>query len=986
MAVTTKIIVQQILNIDDTKATASKFPRYTVTLGNSISSITASELVSSIEAAAKSAAAAKDSEIAAKTSELNAKNSEQEAAISAGASEASATQSAISATQSAASADRSAESAAAAKVSETNANASETNAKASETNAAASASDSRGYRDEAEIFSTQAAASASAAKTSETNAKTSETNAKTSETKAKDSETNAASSATSASQSVTTIQGLKSDVEQLKSDTQLIKDSAVGETTALKADVEKLKSDTQTIKDSAVSETQAIKDAAVSETTALKDAAAASAAQASNSAAEAGQQASNAAGSAQSASTDAGRAEVAAGKAEQVISQALLKDNNLSDLTNIGSARSVLKIDRIDQTEHESRLKSTQDKQYLFVNTNNLNIPGSSAWGVYNTERGMIPLTIECGGTGARQPDHVRINLDVPSNAEAFLIKNNLSEITDKNSAWKNVRPEGSLPLSGDPVNDYDATTQRWVRNLFNIGTVGPTMNGVMNYGVGDFHLRDSRAYIQPYEVVSDGQLLERELWPELWAYAQMLSPISDEQWLADPHQRGKYSLGNGSTTFRVPDRNGVQGGSIPSLYGRGDGIGNGSANSGADGQIFDSAAPNITGTITMHGAQASGAGATSLQSLTGAFRGLEVQNRYNELTSTASSVARSYGVASLDASRSNSVYGRSDNEIMGRNFVGVWVIRASGGFVAANTSWSVINSDAVRPGSGVRAYSGQVKAQYKIGTVVEADAGLRCDAYMDGLYYAILSVYNKTKGVTKELAFDDTGTLNSDRYSARYGTMMAWSETGFVKGTFRTEEQAIGTNYAFNSILSGSQYSNAGYKTSAHFGLIHNDLGSFADSCWHVSGDADNKYGVRLKIQPNNNSIYFYSWWPNGAATYTLQLNAISDSRLKHDIKAIDATKSIEVLKGLEFQSFIYNNDEKSRIRRGVIAQQVETIEPLYVKTRRFYNDDGVEQEQKELDTTPMLLDTMHVVQDLIKRIEDLEEELKQLRANLVQ
>lgn len=199
MAVTTKIIVQQILNIDDTKATASKFPRYTVTLGNSISSITASELVSSIEAAAKSAAAAKDSEIAAKTSELNAKNSEQEAAISAGASEASATQSATSATQSAESADRSAESAAAAKVSETNAKASETKAK-----------------------------------TSETKAKTSETNAKSSETKAKASETNAASSATSASQSVTTIQGLKSDVEELKSDTQTIKNSAVTETTALK--------------------------------------------------------------------------------------------------------------------------------------------------------------------------------------------------------------------------------------------------------------------------------------------------------------------------------------------------------------------------------------------------------------------------------------------------------------------------------------------------------------------------------------------------------------------------------------------------------------------------------------------------------------------------------------------------------------------------------------------------------------------------------
>lgn len=332
MAVTTKIIVQQILNIDDTKATASKFPRYTVTLGNSISSITASELVSSIEAAAKSAAAAKDSEIAAKTSELNAKDSEQEAAISAGASEASATQSATSATQSAASADRSAESAAAAKVSETNAKASETKAKTSETNAkasetnakssetkakasetnaktsetnaaasaaaakisetnakisetnaaesAASAADSKGFRDEAEAFAAQAAASAAAAKVSETKAKTSETNAKSSETKAKASETNAASSATSASQSVTTIQGLKSDVEELKSDTQTIKNSAVTETTA------------------------------------LKNQAATSATNAAASATEAGKQATNAANSANNAKTEADRSKTEADRAK----------------------------------------------------------------------------------------------------------------------------------------------------------------------------------------------------------------------------------------------------------------------------------------------------------------------------------------------------------------------------------------------------------------------------------------------------------------------------------------------------------------------------------------------------------------------------------------------------------------------------------------------------------------------------------------------
>ncbi|QYC97257.1 tail fiber protein [Escherichia phage IME178] len=212
MAVITKIIVQQILNIDDTKATASKFPRYTVTLGNSISSITASELVSSIEAAAKSAAAAKDSEIAAKTSELNAKNSEQEAAISAEASEASATQSATSATKSAASATKSAESAAAAKTSETNAKTSETKAKTSETNAKTSetnaktsetkakASETNAATSEANALAskTAAAASQTAAKISETNAKTSETNAKASELAAANSATNAAASETNA--------------------------------------------------------------------------------------------------------------------------------------------------------------------------------------------------------------------------------------------------------------------------------------------------------------------------------------------------------------------------------------------------------------------------------------------------------------------------------------------------------------------------------------------------------------------------------------------------------------------------------------------------------------------------------------------------------------------------------------------------------------------------------------------------------------------
>lgn len=282
---------------------------------------------------------------------------------------------------------------------------------------------------------------------------------------------------------------------------------------------------------------------------------------------------------------------------------------------------------------------------------------------------------------------------------ESLNKNNNLGDLADRAAAWLNVRPIGSTPLAGDPVSDYDAATKRWVENKINTGTVGPTLNGVMNYGVGDFHLRDSRAYIQPYEVVSDGQLLNRADWPELWAYAQMIGAIEDSVWLADPTQRGKYSRGNGTTTFRVPDRNGIQSGSIGALYGRGDG-----GASAAKGMVFDSAAPNITAAVPSYSggsyAQVFGHAAS------GAFfvnNAVFPRGDGDAIPSTGNiALAGRYNTLNFDASRSSPVYGRSSTEIMGRNFVGVWVIRASGGFVAANTSWSVINADKTTPSSGV--------------------------------------------------------------------------------------------------------------------------------------------------------------------------------------------------------------------------------------------------------------------------------------------
>lgn len=155
MAIQTKITVQQMMLKESGDYRVGKYPRYIITLGNSLSSVTVEELATAVANANAAANAAAASQTAAKTSETNSKTSE------------------------------------------TNANSSK--------NAAASSA-------------TAAAASQTAAKTSETNAKTSETNSKTSENAAKASQTAAKTSETSAAASAQTaldaLQGIKDAQDQ----------------------------------------------------------------------------------------------------------------------------------------------------------------------------------------------------------------------------------------------------------------------------------------------------------------------------------------------------------------------------------------------------------------------------------------------------------------------------------------------------------------------------------------------------------------------------------------------------------------------------------------------------------------------------------------------------------------------------------------------------------------------------------------------------
>lgn len=65
-----------------------------------------------------------------------------------------------------------------------------------------------------------------------------------------------------------------------------------------------------------------------------------------------------------------------------------------------------------------------------------------------------------------------------------------------------------------------------------------------------------SEATIPGGWIARNGQILNRADWPELWTLISGTT-VSDTSWISTPTLRGKYSSGNGTTTFRMPDDNG---------------------------------------------------------------------------------------------------------------------------------------------------------------------------------------------------------------------------------------------------------------------------------------------------------------------------------------------------------------------------------------------------------------------------------------------
>ena len=116
----------------------------------------------------------------------------------------------------------------------------------------------------------------------------------------------------------------------------------------------------------------------------------------------------------------------------------------------------------------------------------------------------------------------------------------------------------------------------------------------------------------------------------------------------------------------------------------------------------------------------------------------------------------------------------------------------------------------------------------------------------------------------------------------------------------------------------------------------------------------------------------------PSSTIPWTqMQAVGTSDINFKKDITELDTEIALANIDAMEFVSFRYKDDDSEAVRRGVIAQQVEKIDPQYV-----HSAEGVG--KMTLDINPLLMDALASIKALRARDEESKERIAKLEGEV--
>ncbi|WP_224978980.1 tail fiber domain-containing protein [Enterobacter asburiae] len=179
--------------------------------------------------------------------------------------------------------------------------------------------------------------------------------------------------------------------------------------------------------------------------------------------------------------------------------------------------------------------------------------------------------------------------------------------------------------------------------------------------------------------------------------------------------------------------------------------------------------------------------------------------------------------------------------------------------------------------------------------------------------------------------------------------------------------------------------YCSGGYYSTVGIGSLANGPQAFADIAMTTLCDNGNA-GQRLFLLKTLSGDIVTSGSGGVPGNYIFSKQPNCDLSLKHSVKYDDGYQSYNNIKQFKPATYVYNDDPRERVRRGIIAQDVMKIDSEYVKlvpSIQEFDSEGNRVDANDtlaLDNNVIMLDTALALNYLIKKVESLQDEVQNL------
>ena len=323
---------------------------------------------------------------------------------------------------------------------------------------------------------------------------------------------------------------------------------------------------------------------------------------------------------------------------------------------------------------------------------------------------------------------------------------------------------------------------------------------------------------IEPGYLALNGQEVNREDYPNLWAWVQQQVGflVEEGEWqsISSAHNGnvGKYSVGNGASTFRLPNLG---------CWVRGGGTAGTAAGVGGN---LDAGLPNIEGRVN-----------TDYASLRVESSGTDTLKVFKDSADTglASNSAPNYnttysmGYLDFNASYSNPIYGNAET-VQPESIVGIWLVKAY------HVPVTDMGQDITVNGTSADSATGDITLGYSIYSPTDFNAYPHNGIYRGknlGTFTStaeletFLSNHEIATGNFTDLYLGDYFTIQDGTYNANW--MIAGFDTEFYKGWLvdgSSDVQWINQHHItlipriplFNAQMNSTNTTSGGYKGSA--------------------------------------------------------------------------------------------------------------------------------------------------------------------------